>query len=235
MFGEYVQQLANPTVIGIISAPPLPGHLIFEVNMDLSFALVERLLGGQGQILQKTREMTDIELVLLETLMKCLLSSLNEAWQQVSSVALNLDDLVFNPQIVQAALPADVGVLLLFELRIGEASEAISMLVPYSLLEPIIDKLTSQMWLAGIHQATVADQDGVRQQLDKVKLPVSVCLGSTAVSFRDLLELRTGNVIKLESATDEELPLFVGGNHKYYGRPGRSGRKMAVAITRILH
>lgn len=234
VFGEYVQQLAIPTVIGIVSAPPLPGHMIVEVNVDLAFALVERLLGGQGQIVQKSREMTDIEIVLLQNLMKNLLVALNDAWRQVCQVNLSLDDLVFNPQIVQAALPADVGVLLLFELRIGESSEAISMVIPYSLIEPVIDMFSSQMWLAGVHQRTDVDDDVVRRQLDKVRLPINVNLGTTAVFCKDLIDLRKGNVIVLDAATNQELQVMVGGHHKYFGRPGRSGRKMAVTITRVV-
>ncbi|MCL5025289.1 MAG: flagellar motor switch protein FliM [Chloroflexi bacterium] len=232
VYEEYIEQLSNPTVLAIVSADPLPGHMIIEMNMGLAFALIDRLLGGTGLVPQKLREVTDVELILLQTLIKSLLASLRESWLQIHRVNLKLDEMVFNPEIVHSALPADVGVLLLFELRMKETSNIISIFTPYTMLEPIIGKLTSQMWLAGVRKDVSGGQDAIRMQLEKVDLPVKAELGTATVSVRELIGLQRGDVIVLETGIKEELEVMVAGKHKYYGRPGRIGRRLGVAITR---
>ena len=234
VYGEYMQQLANPTVINIVGIEPLPGHIIVEVNFGLAFALIDRLLGGQGQMMQRAREVTDIEFILLQNLMKTTLGSLREAWSNISPVTITLDELVFSPEIVQAALPGDVGVLLLFELRIAEAANTISVFIPYTTLEPIIGKLSAQMWFMGNRKELVTAGDEIRRQIEKVELPVVVNLGTANVSVRELLGLQKGNVIKLETLTKQELQVFVGGKPKFKARPGRVGRTLGVTITHVV-
>lgn len=233
VYGEYVEQLQTPTVVNIVTADPLPGALIIELNLVLAFAFMDRLLGGTGRVHQKNREVTDIELLLLKTIVKSLLSSLREAWLQLSPVAPNLDDLSFNPETVQAALPGDVGVLLLFEVRFGDTSSTITMFVPYALLEPVIEKLSAQMWISGVHKETLVGQDEIRRQLEKVEVPLVVNLGVTRVSVKEFLGLQQGNVIRLDTSADQELELLVAGKQKYWARPGRVGRSLGVVITRV--
>ncbi len=233
VYGEYVEQLQTPTVVNIVTAEPLPGPLIIEINLGLAFAFMDRLLGGTGRIQQKAREVTDIELLLLRTIVKSLLLSLREAWSQLSAVTPNLDDLSFNPETVQAALPGDVGVLLLFEVRFGDTSSTVTMFVPYALLEPVIEKLSAQMWFSGIHKETLAGQEEIRRQLEKVEVPFVVNLGVTRVSIKEFLGLQEGNVIRLDTSADQELEVRVGGKQKYWARPGRVGRSLGVVITRV--
>lgn len=235
VYEEYIQQLANPSAVSIISAEPLPGPLVMEMSMDLAFSFMDRLLGGSGQALAKSREVTDIEILLLKTIVKGILASLREYWHQLSPVNFKLDDLNFSPQTVQAALPGDVGVLLLFEVRFMDVSNTISMFVPYAMLEPIIDKLSAQMWFTGIHREVVTDKDEVKRQLEKVVMPFVVNLGTATVSVRELLGLQEGNVIKLDTSANQEIELVIEGKTKFMSRPGRVGRNLGIVVTRVLH
>lgn len=233
IYAEYLNQLASPTVINIVTAEPLPGHLILEMNLGLAFGLIDRLLGGPGKITQWARELTEIEDVLLHSLVKSLLSSLRDSWTTLRAVTMSLSDVVFNPQILQAALPGDVGVLLLFELRVGDSSNMITLFIPYTMLEPIIGKLSSQVWFSGGHKEVLHEQDEIRHQLEKVEVPLAVNLGTSTVSVRELIGLQKGNVIRLDTATHHELEMLVGGKHKFWSRPGRVGKRYGVSITRV--
>ena len=234
VYEEYIQQLATPTVVSIASAEPLPGPMVIEIDMSLAFSFMDRLLGGSGQIPPKTREVTDIEMLLLKTIIQGILMSLREHWLQLSPVTIKLDDLSFNPQTVQAALPGDVGVLVLFEVRFMDVSNTISMFVPYAMLEPIIDRLSAQMWFTGVHKEVAGDKDEIKKQLEKVHVPLVVSLGSTTVSVRELLGLQEGNVIKLDTSANQEIGVVVEGKTKFLGRPGRVGRNLGIVITQVV-
>lgn len=233
LYSEYVQQLQNPTVVSIVSAKPLPERIIIEINARLAFSLVDRLLGGAGEVPQIIREATDIEVTLLQTLARGFLSSLREAWSQLISVTFTLDELVFDPQTIEAAPSGDIGILLLFELQIRESADTISMFIPYTMLEPVIPKLSPRMWLGGVSGNATAGNTEIRRQIERVEMPVTVSLGTATVSIRELLGLQKGDVIRLDTTADQELQVLVAGEHKFWSRPGRVGRRLAVVVTRL--
>jgi len=42
-------------------------------------------------------------------------------------------------------------------------------------------------------------------------------------------------VLQLDTSVKDELPCLVGQRKKFYCRPGTSGKKMAVQVTRIVN
>ena len=64
-FSEFSNALSNPSVLGIINFAPLNGNIIIEIATNLCYAMLDRMLGGSGQPLEKSREFSDIELTIL--------------------------------------------------------------------------------------------------------------------------------------------------------------------------
>ena len=67
-FSEFSNALSNPVILGIINFSPLPGNIIIDVSCNLGFAMIDRMLGGQGNPLEKNREFSEIEMSILEKL-----------------------------------------------------------------------------------------------------------------------------------------------------------------------
>ena len=58
----------------------MAGDIILELSTNIGFAILDRMLGGSGQPLEKSRDFSDIELTILQKLlvmftqlMRCLL------------------------------------------------------------------------------------------------------------------------------------------------------------------
>ena len=47
-YDEFVRSINNPTILAIFSIPPLDGNAILEINLDLGFAILDRMFGGLG-------------------------------------------------------------------------------------------------------------------------------------------------------------------------------------------
>lgn len=47
-YEEFIRSVPKRTVLNIYSLQPLDGNLIMEINPNIAFALLERLLGGKG-------------------------------------------------------------------------------------------------------------------------------------------------------------------------------------------
>lgn len=238
VYDDYIQQLPHPTLINIVNLSPLPGRALFEVNLDVAFVMLDRLLGGPGSGIPRTREITDIEYALFRRMMHQLLSGYRSAWGSIVGLEPELDDIVLNPQFVQAALPGDMAVFVLCEVKLLDKSGTISICLPHTVLEPVMDRLSAQTWFTSTRRPDsnpggVAHAD-LERQLRRVRLDASVELGRSALSIREMMDLRVGDVIKLDTGIHDDLTMYVEGRPKHLCRPGLVGRNVGVQITRAL-
>lgn len=232
VYDEYTRQVPNPAVLYTISMDPLPGRAILELHPSIVFIIVDRLLGGLGKGLNKSRELTDVEQTLLETVVWEVLSSLKEAWTNVAALQPRLGDIASTPQFLQVALSTDTVLTISFEIRILDSAGTMRLCIPETVFEPIMDQVTAQAWFASSRKAQSPEQiNQLRKHLDRVRVPLVAQLGSADISIEELINLRPGDVIPLERRSKEELEVTVAGRPKFYGRPGMTGRHMALKIT----
>ena len=53
-YEEFIRSIPNPTSLNIINMDPLEGDALMELSPTLSFPVVDRLMGGQGQVSRRT-------------------------------------------------------------------------------------------------------------------------------------------------------------------------------------
>ena len=235
-YDEYIQQLPNPTAICLFSADPLPDRSILELNLPVLYAIIDRLLGGTGKRpqLQVFREATEIEHALARSAIVHMLRSYQEAWGNVVAMTPRLEDLVFNTSFIPSGVPGVVAAMAVLEMNIMGVTGTISTAIPYTVLEPVMANLNSQMWLAGPRRASRSEMKQPSQRLRDVALPVAGILGEAEVSLRDFLKLQSGNVIRLDTSPGQEIKVTAGGAAKYAALPGRVGNRLALQITKVV-
>jgi len=235
VYDEYVHQLANPTLVNLIELQPLSGRIVVEMNMSLGLAMLDRMMGGPGQANVRRGEFTDIEMALLRSLGTTISAGLKDGWGAVADLQPVLVETVLNADLVQAALPGDIAALLLFEIHTLGMSGTISICVPHPVIEPLMDRLNTQAWFSsGVRNGGSEDDrlklaDGIRG----ARLPISVELGSTTITVGELLDVRLGDVIRLDRSADNELPVLAGKRARFVGRPGTLGGNRAIQITGV--
>ena len=52
--------------------------------------------------------------------------------------------------------------------------------------------------------------------------------------MQELLDLAVGDVLQLESKIESDLSVIIGSNEKFKCKPGLTGNKLAVQITKIV-
>lgn len=242
-YGEYSEQLPKPTVIYLMNLDPLPGRAVLELNLPIAFAIIDRLLGGPGEpgtirAGRQNGELSDIEVTLLRGLAAALTGALRDAWNDITTLDPQVDDIAFSSELAQAALPNEVCVLIILELKVINSSGTISLCMPYTLLEPIISRLSAQALVAGSYRSGRGEDPHARQrtlrQLERVSLPVAVELGTASVTIDDVLNLEIGDVICLDAPAGGTLPMLVDGRPRYRVRPGMNGAHLAVRVDQVL-
>lgn len=234
-FSEFTNALSTPSILGIANLNPLTGNIILELSTNLGYAMIDRMLGGVGNPLDKTREFSEIELSIIEKLLVVSLQLMRDPWKNVVDVVPYLDRLETNPQFAQVIAPNDMVALVTLNLKIGDVEGLMNVCLPFFTLEDIMDRLNTKYWYSNMQQNDDEEYDEYIETLvRRVDVPVKAILGRASVSVDEVLGLQTGDVIRLDSKVDTELNVYVGNIKKFTAMPGANDEHYAVQVTSVI-
>ncbi|AFM42701.1 flagellar motor switch protein FliM [Desulfosporosinus acidiphilus SJ4] len=234
-YDEFIRSLPSPTVIGIFTLEPLEGTVLMEVSPSLAFTIVDRILGGQGQGAEKNRDLTEIEKTLVEHRLTHMINLTEEAWGEVYELKPQFIAMEPNPQFVQIVAPNEMVILITIEVTVGDTVGMIEVCLPYLVLEPILEKLSTYFLFSTKAKVSSPEQiAAIRRKIEWAKVDVVAFLGHSEILVRDLLELAVGDVIPLRQSLAEPLPIYVGKYMKFKSNPGLNGEHLAVQITEVV-
>jgi flagellar motor switch protein FliM len=231
-YEEFIRSIPNPTTLSLINMDPLKGSAILEVDPSITFTIIDRLFGGAGEHAKLTRELTDIEMSVVEGIIVHILGNLREAWSTVIDLRPRLGTIETNPQFAQIVPPNEMVMLITLETKIGESEGMMNLCIPYITIEPIIQKLSAQYWFSSIRRGeSEVNRTMIQSRLDNVQVQISVEVGTVNLGFKDIMNLKVGNIIKMPKTTvSEEFTFKVEERAKFKCRPGRIGSRLAVQI-----
>lgn len=231
-FGDFMRNLPVPTSINIFKMDPLRGNALMVVDARLVFALVESFFGGQGsQPKIEGREFTRIEQSVVDRVIKIALDNMEESWRPVHDVSLELVRSEINPQFAAIVPPSDVVVVITFEVELESAVGSLIVCLPYATIEPIRSKLHAsfQTERLEVDHAWVAR---LKERLMETPVELKVRFGDTQITGNQLLRLKEGDVILLDTDTDDLLEVTVAGVSKFWGISGTVKGNKAFQIIR---
>lgn len=231
-YEEFTRSIPNPTTLAIINMDPLRGSAILEIDPGISFTIIDRLFGGKGDPAKISRELTDIERSVMESIIVRILGNLREAWSTVLDLRPRLGNIETNPQFAQIVHPNDMVVLISFETKVGEVDGMTNLCIPYITIEPIISKLSAQHWYSSIRKGDSDENRAVIQQrLDLVEIPLRCEVGEVDLHMQDVLQLQMGDVVKLTNTSiSSDFTVKVGDRKKFRAIPGRVGNRLAIQV-----
>jgi flagellar motor switch protein FliM len=185
-YSEFANALSNPVILGIISAEPLNGNFIIEVADSIGFAMLDRMLGGGGNPLEKSRDFTDIELSILEKILMICTEHLIEPWQSVVDITPRLEQIETNSQFAQFISPNEMTSIITMNLKIGTVEGLMNICIPFTCLEDVIDKLNTKYWYATLQSSSEnIYRDAIESAISKASIPVRALLGHSMISVND--------------------------------------------------
>lgn len=234
-FSEFTNALSNPAILGIINFQPLGGTVILELATNLGFAILDRMLGGSGVPLEKSRDFSEIELIIIERIMVVCMQLMREPWKNVADISPVMERIETNPQFAQVIAPGDMIAIVTLNVKIGDVEGFMNICLPYFTLEDVMDKLNTKYWFSTIQEN---DEENYEEYLEalikRVEVPVKAVLGRSSVSVNDFVNLQVGDIIRLDSTIEDELSIYVGNIRKFTALPGSSKDKYAARVTSVI-
>lgn len=234
-FSEFSNALSNPVILGVVNFAPLNGNILIELSTNLGYAMIDRMLGGTGVPLEKTRDFSQIELTIVERIMALLTQLMREPWKNVVDISPVLNRLETNVQFAQVVPPSDMVAIVTLNLKIGDVEGYINMCLPFFTLEDVMDKLNTKYWYSVMQEKRDEHYDEyIESMIRKVDVPVKAILGRSKISVSDFLGLQVGDCIRLDTKVDSDMDVFVGNIRKFTALPGANDDAYAVRITSVI-
>ncbi len=235
VFSEFSNALSNPVILGVVNFAPLPGNIIIELAPNLGFAMIDRMLGGQGVPIDKTRDFSEIELTILEKIIIMCMQLMKGPWRNVIDVEPFLERIETNPQFAQIIAPNDMIAIVTLNVKIGDVEGFMNVCLPFFTLEEVMDKLNTKFWYSTMQDVSEEDYSILVESLiRRSEVPIKAVLGNSSITVDDFVNLQCGDIIRLNTAADAEMAVYVGNIKKFMAMPGKSGDKYAVRVTNVI-
>ncbi|MGN0346454.1 MAG: flagellar motor switch protein FliM [Lachnospiraceae bacterium] len=234
-FSEFSNALSNPVILGIINFQPLNGNIVIELTANVGYAILDRMLGGQGEPLEKVRDFSEIELGILDKVLSTCTQLLREPWKNVVDVAPLLERIETNTQFAQIIAPNEMIAIVTLNVKLGDVEGFMNVCLPFMTLEPIVDNLNTKFWFTNMSTTDSEDQqEYLEALLRRVDVPVKAVLGKSQIAVGDFLGLQTGDIIRLRTKVSGELEIYVGNIRKFFAMPGTQNDHYAVRVTEVI-
>jgi flagellar motor switch protein FliM len=227
-YSEFLTSLPDPTAFYAVSLQPLDLLGAIDLNPGVAFTMVDRMLGGNGESQGPDRPLTEIELNVVDSVVKLMLDHLTETWRAVTNVQFKIHARETRPQMLQVTAPNEIVILLVFDVRIGDSRGMMNLCIPASAIEAVGETF-AQAWHRTRRQPTPEDSARLAANLGRVPLAVTAQL-RTAMSARELIELRPGDVLSLGRSSDQPVSVQVGELAAFLGQLTERNGSLAVSV-----
>lgn len=240
IFHEYNNALDDYVLMGLIDVKypdqtSSDSQILMEVSKSLSFVIIDRLLGGKGEEYGNLRDYTDIELYLLDKVLKQLIVQMGPIWEGTLEIGTELSKIETNSRFVQSINYNDSVVVIVLDATINESSGKITICIPSNIIDEIFKKASIN---AKINSKKLDENIEKRKEaiLDTIKhsnLNVAGVLGSAQADLQDIINMKVGDLIILDKNIDSPVDVCINGDKWFEGKWGVRKNKNVIKINKI--
>lgn len=233
-FAEFSRSLPSPTCLLNLGMVGFDNSALMELNPSILFPVLELILGGSNATPAKIdREISEIERAILDGFFRILIKDLKDAWRMVpAALDFRIDGFETDPQLLQILSPNEAVVAISIELRIGEIAGMMNIGIP----SIIIKMLGQRMDQHAVRRTelTEDEQSRIMRLLRPATIRVDTRLSGPTLTVRDLLNLKTNDVLSFDYPVQRPMNVVFNGRRKYLGQIVATGRKRAVELGEVV-
>lgn len=215
-YNEFLISLPNFTSFNVFSMKPLEGKNVVEMNTDIVYAMLDILLGGAGEThYDGNKEFTDIELNLLDTVLKIIMKNIKDVWADVIEVNPIVNNKDSSPNVYQIVALNEVVVWVMLVIVIGNISGVINICYPVVSLDHVMQTLAEKDIVGGVSKQKHSKKDEIKVLMSSTKMDIDFEIGRNKLKLKDVLGLEINDVIKLDTKAGEEVSLVIDKEAKY--------------------
>jgi flagellar motor switch protein FliM len=229
-YSTFIKSLPEPTLIVSIGMRPLGENLALELNHSLVFPMLDMILGGPGRAVNGNRNLTEIELNLIDGIIKLVMRDLKDAWHPIMEFDFLMEGKGTKAQMFQIVSPAETVIAAHMELKIGENSGLLNLCIPSRVLKQLRSRF-DQQWDARRQRTSGTETERVLELIRPIPVQLTGEMRHSKLTIDDLLKISVGDVVELNERIGDPVYLCIGGIPKFTGRIAQRRGKKALEIS----
>ena len=229
-YSAFIKSLPDPTLFASIGMRPLDGNIALELNPSLAFPMIDMILGGPGRALAEPRTLTEIELNIIEGVIKLAMRDLCGAWHPIMDLEFYLEGKGTKAQMFQIVSPAETVIAVSLDLKIGETTGAMNLCIPARILKMLRSRF-DQQWNSRRQKSEGGEAKRVYDLIKPVPVALTGEILRSKLTMDDLLKVTVGDVVVLNERISDPVFLCIGGIAKFVGRIVQRRGKRAFEIS----
>ena len=234
-FRAWCENLNSPTHVSLFRIEPLRGICLLDVPPRLGLTIVDRLLGGPGTSVSGTRELSELEVTLLNQVVLLMLTEWCTHWAKYRDLRPALFGHETNGLFLQTVDPDAIMLVLAIEARVNDCTETMQIAFPYWTIEPIVQLLSSRLKPGpeDLPDIPTEQERGWNTHYDDAPMPVSAESNGLKLRAKDVVGLRVGDIVPLPPEFAERVQIKLASEKKFFGRLGTVDGRWAVEIDEV--
>jgi len=235
-YSEFNNSLPAPVVLAIMDAPPMYGSLVFQMSPEFAYMIISRLFGGV-KAGENSKQFTEIELALIDRVLRQAVSVFDEAWDKVIALSTQIERIETSPQFAQITAPNEPVAVIILNVTMGDESGLMSICIPHTAIEPVAQQLNTRMWFSsGLRDDGRGEERTalLTSKLMATPIPVIAYFEQTPATVSDIVNLQVGDVIKLDHGVEQPLTIKVSHIPKFRATIGTLGHRYAMQIVDVI-
>ncbi len=234
-YQKFTESLANPTHLTLFKAEPLRGICILDMNPRLGLTIVDRLMGGPANAITAGRDLTEIEVALLDQVIQLILQEWCNHWSSLQTLRLVMLGHESSGKFLQTAPHDTVLLALTMEARLGDCLEQVKIAFPYYTLEPLVRQVEAEYRMASPAEG---NKSGIptkwNRGFENVPIQVTAEWPNLEITARALGSLKVGDVLRLAPDCANQVCVRLADIPKFNASLGTRGKWWAVSLNHIL-
>jgi flagellar motor switch protein FliM len=232
IYSEFLARIPEQTYFTTVQLMPIEEFGAIQIDLSLIFPMIDLLLGGPGQGVGETRDLTEIEQQIIESVVQILCRELQSTWQLALPLQFSAGERLQQAQ-VGAVMPLAERVLnLSFEIQITDVRGTLNLIFPGVVSNLLLRKLAQQ----GITRRRRSADSGtrLRERLLEAKFNVALELRDVPIFIRDVVDMQPGKVLPLGHSVREPMFMAINGTSAFTGVPVSCGAVRGALVQELL-
>ena len=229
-FNVFLLRIPEISYVASVRLEPLGALSVLQLDLGMAPAMVDLLLGGEGQP-GELRELTDIEEAIVASVVEIICRELTTAWQTVG-LSFNFERRQMQTQTARIMPVTEKTLCLSFEIRMQETSGLLNLAFPAVVANTILRRLIGE-WSGRRRHATDARRR-IEEMARRLQFGAALQLPSVRLEARELEDLSVGKVIRLNLPVNRLSELRVGGQTLFEAQPIRMGAHRGARLETML-
>lgn len=237
-FNEFNNSLPIPAILAVFRAPPMTGSQLIEISPEVAYMIVSRLFGGDISTGENAKQFTEIELAIVERVLRQSIGIYDEAWEKVLGVNAQLERIETSTQFAQVTGLNEPVAVVGLNLRVGNDEGIVSICIPHAAIEheQVAKQINTRLWYSSVQETSEVNlqPEFIRQKLIRSPVSLVAFFNSTPATVIDIVNLQVGDVVRLNHRTKDPLTVNVAHIPKFFAKVGTIGTKCALQIVDII-